>query len=79
MSERETIKPNSSDTKVSLSSGEEPTELLLAVAWSAIETLAKRGNAKIYVGKNAVAVFLHNVRLDEQRGLVPTLPTEEQK
>jgi hypothetical protein len=79
MSERETTKTNLKDINSSLSSGEEPTELLLAVAWSAIETLAKRGKVKIYVGRNAVAVFFHNVRLDEQRGLAPTLPTEERK
>ena len=63
---------SSSDTKQPMTSGEEPTELLLQLAWSALETLAVRGLAKVFVGKGAVAIFLHQTELVPHLGLVPT-------
>lgn len=63
---------NLNDTKQPMTSGEEPTELLLQLAWSALETLAVRGMAKIFVGKGAVAIFLHQTDLVPHLGLVPT-------
>ncbi len=55
-----------------LESGGEPTELLLQLVWSPLETLAARGLAKIFVGKGAVAIFLHATDLVPHLGLVPT-------
>lgn len=60
------------DTKQPMMSGEEPTELLLQLVWSALETLAVRGRAKVFVGKGAVAIFLHQTELVPHLGLVPT-------
>lgn len=55
-----------------MKSGEEPTELLLQLVWSPLETLAARGMAKIFVGKGSVAIFLHKTDLLPHLGLVPT-------
>ena len=55
-----------------MKSGEEPTELLLALAWSPIETLQARGLVKVFVGNGAVAVFFHKTELIPHLGLVPT-------
>lgn len=55
-----------------LKSGEEPTELLLQLVWSPVETLQARGLARVFVGNGAVAIFLHNTDLIPLLGLVPT-------
>ena len=55
-----------------LQTGGEPTELLLALAWSPIETLAARGLVKVFVGKGAICVFFHQTELVPHLGLVPT-------
>jgi len=73
MSEKE-VKPKSlQDISPLLKNGDEPTELLLALAWSPIETLQARGMAKVFVGNGAVAVFFHNTELLASIGLVPTV------
>jgi len=72
MSGKDQSQQNSSDTKPGLKSGEEPTELLLALAWSPIETLQARGLARVFVGNGAVAVFFHKAELLPYLGLVPT-------
>ena len=72
MSEKERNPKNLSDISPLLKTGEEPTELLLALAWSPIETLQARGLAKVFVGKGAVAVFFHRADLVPHLGLVPT-------
>lgn len=72
MSEKE-VKPKSlNDTKPVMKSGEEPTELLLQLAWSPIETLQARGLVRVFVGNGAVAVFFHKTELMPYFGLVPT-------
>ena len=40
-----------------LQSGNETTELLLTLVWSTVETLLKRGDARLFVGDNEVAVI----------------------
>ena len=55
-----------------MTSGEEPTDLLLRLAWSPIETLQARGLVKLFVGKGAVVVFFHKTELVPHLGLVPT-------
>lgn len=72
MSEKEVNPKNSSDTKPVMSSGEEPTELLLQLVWSPLETLQARGLARVFVGNGAVAIFLHKTDLVPYLGLVPT-------
>lgn len=76
---------NLSDISPLLQTGGEPTELLLALAWSPIETLAARGLAKVFVGKGAICVFFHHTELLPHLGLVPTdqptanTPAEKEK
>jgi hypothetical protein len=65
---------NLKDTGPVMRSGEEPPELLLALAWSPIETLQRLGLAKVFVGSGAVAVIFQNTSLLPEKGLVPTLP-----
>lgn len=72
MSEKEVKPKNLSDISPLLKNGDEPTELLLALAWSPIETLVSRGLARVFVGKGAVAIFLHETDLVPHLGLVPT-------
>lgn len=59
-------------TANTMKSGEEPTELLLALVWSPVETLQQRGLARVFVGNGAVAIFLHQTDLVPHLGLVPT-------
>ena len=60
---------SSPNTPPPMESGE-PKAVLLALAWSPIETLLARKEARIFVGKDAVAVFFHRTALRD--GLVPT-------
>lgn len=79
MSEKENSQQNSGDTSMPLKSGDEPTELLLQLAWSPLETLIRRGNAKLFSGDGAICVVLLATQFDENLGLVPTqsvLPTQ---
>jgi len=55
-----------------MKNGEEPTALLLALAWSPIETLQARGLIRVFVGSGGVAVFFHHTELIPGFGLVPT-------
>ena len=57
----------------SLKNGEESTALLLALAWSPIETLAQRGLARIYVDGDSVIVSFANSIIVPGRGLLPTV------
>ena len=72
MSVKDQSQQNLNDTKPVMKSGEEPTELLLQLAWSPIETLQKRGLARVFVGNGAVCVFFHKTELMPYFGLVPT-------
>lgn len=72
MSENDPTPKNSAPTSPDLKSGEEPTELLLRLVWSAVETLAKRNEANVFVGRNAVIIMLPNTGYDEKIGLAPT-------
>lgn len=72
MSENGHSQQSLSDTEPVMKSGEEPTELLLQLAWSPIETLQRRGLARVFVGNGAVAVFFHKTDLAPHLGLVPT-------
>ena len=72
MSEKDQTPKNLSDISPLLQTGGEPTELLLALAWSPIETLQARGLARVFVGKGAVCVFFHKTELVPHLGLVPT-------
>lgn len=56
-----------------MKSGEEPTELLLLLAWSPIETLWKRGNVRIFTANGRVAVIFQNTDLSPEKGLIPTV------
>ena len=57
-----------------LKSGEEPDALLMALAWSQIETLWKRGSVKIKVGTiggvPTVAILFSNAKFDRVGGIV---------
>lgn len=77
MSEKENTKKNFKNMPASLTSGEEPTGLLLQLVWSPIETLIERGQAKVFVGSGRVAILLESVGIDEERGLVPTVANTE--
>lgn len=66
-------KLSSDGTHKPMKHGEEPKEILLALVWSAVETLLERGDAKIFVGKGEVAVVFANTSKTDD-GLVPTLP-----
>lgn len=57
--------------------GNEPKSVLLAMAWTAIETLLARNEAKIFVGNGSVAVFFHRTDLSKVDGLVPTVLAED--
>lgn len=49
---------SSTDTRKSMKHGEEPNEILLAMIWSATETLLARGDARLFVGNGEVAIVL---------------------
>jgi hypothetical protein len=70
-------KQSSQDTKKHMKHGEEPREILLQMAWSAVETLLARGDARLFVGNGEVAVIFANTSKTDE-GLVPTLPLETQ-
>ena len=57
-----------------MKSGEEPDTLLMALAWSQIETLWKRGRVKIKVGTiggvPTVAILFANAKFDRVGGIV---------
>jgi hypothetical protein len=72
MSGKEQEVKSLSDMPTVMRSGEEPTELLLQLAWSPIETLLSRDKVKIFVGNGAVAVFFYDTTLTPNLGLVPT-------
>ena len=67
------IKKSSHDTKKSMKHGEEPRELLLAIIWSAVETLLDRREARLFTGNGEVAIVLAKTSKTED-GLVPILP-----
>jgi len=69
-------KQSSGGTTPLMKSGEEPKSLLLAMLWTALETLLARGDARIFVGKGTIAIFLHATDLVPHLGLVPTDKTE---
>lgn len=73
MSENDPTPQNSKNTSKDLRSGEEPTELLLRLVWSPLETLAKRGLVKVFVGKDAIIIMLPDTTYDKTVGLVPTV------
>lgn len=77
MSEKEANPKNSQGTKTSMKHGEEPTELLLALVWSPVETLRERGLAEIFVGDGRVAIIFANTSINPSVGLVPTLEKEK--
>lgn len=60
---------SSDDTKKRMKHGEEPKEILLALVWSEIETLLARGEARVFVGNNEVAVIFMGAKLTDE-GLV---------
>ena len=72
MSGKGQTQQNTNGLPTVLKSGEEPTELLLQLVWSPVETLQARGLARVFVGKGAVAIFLHKTDLVPHLGLVPT-------
>ena len=72
MSEKGQSQQNLKDMPTVMKSGEESTELLLQLVWSPLETLLAQGKARIFVGKGAVAIFLHQTELVPHLGLVPT-------
>lgn len=59
-------------TKKSMKHGEEPKEILLAIIWSAVETLLERGEARLFTGHGEVAIVLARTSKTDD-GLVPTL------
>ena len=59
-----------------MQTGGESKDLLLALLWSALETLLARGDARLFVGKGTIAIFLHGTELAPHLGLVPTDKTE---
>lgn len=56
-----------------MKSGEEPTELLLRLVWSPLETLQARGVARVFVGNGRIAVIFENTAISPEIGLVPTV------
>jgi hypothetical protein len=65
-------KQSSPGTKKRMKHGEETNEILLAMVWSAVETLLAREKARLFVGNGEVAViFLEAAKTD--KGLVPTV------
>ena len=65
-------KQSSQDTKKSMKHGEEPKEILLAIIWSAVETLLERGDARLFTGNGEVAIVLARTSKTGD-GLVPAL------
>lgn len=59
--------PNSKST---FESGSEPSSVLLAMAWTAIETLLAREQARLFVGNGEVAVIFANTSYSETEGLL---------
>lgn len=74
MSEKGHSQQSLKPTNQPMTSGEEPIELLLQLVWSPVETLVTQGKAKVFVGKGAVAIFIHGADLVPHLGLVPTDP-----
>jgi len=68
-------KQSSQDTKKSMKHGEEPKEILLAIIWSAVETLLERGEARLFTGNGEVAIVLARTSKTDD-GLVPTLAAD---
>jgi hypothetical protein len=58
--------------KKSMKHGQEPTEVLLTLLWSQVETLLERGEARLFVGNGEVAIVLANT-LKTDEGLMPIL------
>lgn len=54
-----------------LTSGGEPKSVLLALAWSPIETLLANGEARMFVGRDSVAVIFKHTNHLPTVGLVP--------
>lgn len=77
MSENASTNASSSPTIENMKSGEEPTELLLLLAWSPIETLWKRGNVRIFTANGRVAVIFQDTDLSPEKGLIPTVGKPE--
>lgn len=69
MSESNQTRTNLRNT---LTHGNEPNGLLMALAWSAIETLAARKMVSIYVDPDhhRVGVVFHRAAIDDNRGIV---------
>ena len=63
-------KSSSNDMPPRMKHGEEPNEVLLAMVWSAVETLLARGDARLFVGNGEVAVVFANTTKTDA-GLVP--------
>ena len=93
-SEKEKSQMNSTKSTPHLKHGEEPTELLVALASSPIETLVERGQAIVYTantldGTPGVLVFIANTRWvgglvlatvgNQQSEGLPTLPAEPEQ
>lgn len=72
MSENEQTQKSSIPMPTVMRSGEEPTELLLRLVWSPVETLQERGIVRIFVGNGRVAIILKDTHLLPDIGLVPT-------
>jgi hypothetical protein len=68
-------KKSSLGTKKPMKHGEEPKEILLAIIWSAVETLLARGEARLFTGKGEVAIVLARTSKTDD-GLVPTLSAD---
>lgn len=73
MSENDQIQQNLPSTPTVMKSGEEPTELLLRLVWSPVETLQARGVAKVFLGNGRIAVIFENTEISPEIGLVPTV------
>jgi len=72
MSEKHT--QNTPKSSPPLKSGEEPDALLMALSWSQIETLWRRGRVRIKVGTlegvPTVAILFANAKFTQQGGIV---------
>ena len=70
----EKLTQNTQKSSPPLKSGEEPDGLLMALSWSQIETLWRRGRVKIKVGTvggvPTVAVLFSNAKFDRASGIV---------
>ena len=58
--------------------GNEPKGVLLAMAWTAIETLLARNEARIFAGNGLVAVIFGDTDFSKTDGLVPTVLAEKE-